>query len=80
MKIQKIGNAKHIQDVIDYLQEADDTLELLVLRSHRDPETGVKHLEWWTTEVESRVWITGALHYLVHKLLESGADDNGNLS
>lgn len=74
MKIQKIGHAKILEEVIEYLQETNDTAEFLVLRSFRD-ETGTKHLEYWTSGTESRVWIVGALYYLSHKLLASDSED-----
>lgn len=69
MKIQKIGSAKLVQDILDSLQKkADITEELIVLRSHRDPKTGYKHLEWYSTALNSKIWAIGALTFLAYKL------------
>ncbi|MEE9158946.1 MAG: hypothetical protein V3U60_11230 [Gammaproteobacteria bacterium] len=68
-KIAKIGNAKLIDEILAALEEtADSTEELVVLRAYRDTETGEKQLEWFTTRIESRVWIIGALNYLSYKM------------
>lgn len=75
MSISKIGTAKSVQNIIDQLQEKDDTEELVIIRSYRDKQTGEKKLEWWSSEIESRVWTTGALHYLAYKLLMSDPDE-----
>ena len=79
MNISKIGHSKILEDVIKHLEETEDTAEFLVLRSHRDTDTGQKHLEYWTSGTESRVWIVGALHYLAHKLLTSDPGEDGEL-
>ena len=66
--ITKIGQASEVQDILDALNECDDTEELVVLRVHRDKETGLRHLEWWTTSVDSRIWTCGALTHLANKI------------
>lgn len=66
--IVKIGQASEVQDILDALNACDDTEELVVLRVHRDKETGQRHLEWWTTSTESRIWICGALTHLANKI------------
>ena len=76
MKIEKIGSAKILEDAIRHVAEANDTADFLVIRSFRDAETGYKNIEYWTSQVESRVWVVGALYYLAHKLLSEDPDNN----
>lgn len=71
--IIKIGRAATVEGILNALNDCDDTQELYVLRAHRD-ENGIRHLEWWTTEADSRIWAVGALHYLAYKIME--ADDD----
>lgn len=66
--ITKIGQASQVQDILDALNGFDDTEELVVLRVHRNKETGQRHLEWWTTSIDSRIWTCGALTYLAYRI------------
>ncbi len=70
--IVKIGKAATVEGILASLYDCDDTEELYVLRAYRK-ENGVRHLEWWTTETDSRIWTAGALHYVAYKIME--ADD-----
>lgn len=76
MKIKKIGNAKILEDAIEAVQEYGDTVEFIILRSYRDTATGEKHLEYWTSPNESRIWIAGAMSYLSHKMLTTDPGEN----
>jgi hypothetical protein len=68
MDITKIGNAKIVDEVIDDLKaRADTTEELVVLRVYRQKD-GQRAIEWWTTKIDSRVWVIGALNYLAYKM------------
>lgn len=71
--IVKIGKAATVDSILESLNDCDNTEELYVLRAYRN-EAGVRHLEWWTTESDSRIWAVGALHYVAHKILESDDD------
>lgn len=55
------------EKILKALNEAKNTDELYVLRSYYDSD-GVRHLEWYTTACESKIWSIGALHFLAHKL------------
>ncbi len=55
------------ENILKALNKAKDTDELYVLRSYFD-SNGVRHLEWYTTACESKIWSIGALHFLAHKL------------
>lgn len=69
MTIAKIGRSKNIENIINELKEAEGTTEeLVVLRAYRDPESGEKHLEWWSSVIDSRIWMIGALTYLANKM------------
>jgi len=72
--VVKIGKAATVEGILNSLNDRDDTEELYVLRAYRN-ENGVRHLEWWTTECDSRIWSVGALHYVAHKIMESSDDD-----
>ncbi len=62
-----------VQALVD--SERSDAEELYVLRAYKD-ENGVRQLEWYTTECDSKVWSVGALHYLAHRLMEWENDDS----
>ena len=55
------------ENILKALNAAKNTDELYVLRSYYDSD-GVRHLEWFTTASESKIWSIGALHFLAHKL------------
>ncbi len=59
------------ENIVQSLVNSDrgDDEELYVLRAYRDKD-GVRQLEWFTTECESKVWSVGALHYVAHRLME----------
>lgn len=57
------------EQIVADLAAATDTDELYVLRAFVD-EDGVKQLEWFTTECDSKIWSVGALHYVAHRLME----------
>jgi len=61
-----------IQSLVDSDRGEDE--ELYVLRAYRD-EDGVRQLQWFTTECESKVWSVGALHYVAHRLMEWENDE-----
>jgi len=69
----KIGRAATVEGILKSLNDRDDTEELYVLRSYRK-ENGERHLEWWTTECDSRIWTVGVLHYVAYKIMESDDD------
>lgn len=77
-KVHKIGNAKLVEEILEELhKKKDSTEELVVLRSYRDTETGIRNLEWWSTELDSCIWTIGALNYLAIKMekASSGWED-----
>jgi len=59
------------ENIVDSLNKATDTEELYVLRAYRG-EDGERHLEWYTTACESRIWSVGALYYVAHKIMDGG--------
>lgn len=62
------------EDIIAALERGKrdgTTDELYCLRSYRG-EDGQRHIEWYTTACESRIWSVGALYYLAHKLMDGG--------
>ncbi len=66
-----------VESILESLNEKARTPdELYVLRAHIDPVTGERHLEWYTTACDSRIWSVGALHYLAHKIMSAGHDDS----
>ncbi len=60
---------ENILAALDKAKKEGTTDELYVLRSYRG-EDGLRHLEWFTTACDSRIWSVGALYYLAHKLME----------
>ena len=71
--IVKIGKAATVEVILESLNDCDDTEELYVLRAFRN-KNGERHLEWWTTECDSRIWAVGALHYVAYKIMQSEDD------
>ncbi len=64
-----------VENILDALNtKVREQDELYVMHARTDPETGVRYLNWYTTECNSRLSAVGALTFLSHKLMEG--DDN----